>query len=146
MSGLSPYCCYMCPGLHRTAVISVRAFTVLLFYSYLNHTRTGLPMELSNYPPNTITKHLYLKSNAYIRLSQDRSNNWTQTESPVSLTHTSADITQATHAHVTIWRELINSILQHSLLTVSWYIPATRPNQSDMLYIRTRSLHKCWII
>ena len=57
-SGLSPYCCYMCPGLHRTAVISVRAFTVLLFYSYLNNTRTGLPMELSNYPPNTIIQAL----------------------------------------------------------------------------------------
>ena len=58
-------------------------------------------MELSNYPPNTITKYLYVKSNnmiyslinPYIRLSQDRSNNWTPTGSPVSLTHTSADIT-----------------------------------------------------
>ena len=91
VSGLSPYCCYictglhhtavMCPGLHRTAVICVRAFTVLLLYSYLNYTQTGLHMELSNYPPNTITKYFYVKSNntiyslinAYIRLSQDRS-------------------------------------------------------------------------
>ena len=53
VSGLSPYCCFMCPGFHRTAVISVLAFTELLFYSYLNNTRTGLPMELSNYPPNS---------------------------------------------------------------------------------------------
>ena len=93
MSGLSPYCCYTCPGFHRTAVVGVRAFTVLLFYSYLNYTQTCIPMDLTNYPPNTITKHLYLELNntfysltkACIRLSQDRSNNWAQTGSPVSL-------------------------------------------------------------
>ena len=56
VSGLSPYCCYMCPGLHRTAVICVRAFTVPLFYSSLNYTHTGLHMELSIYPSNTISK------------------------------------------------------------------------------------------
>ena len=53
----------MCLGFHCTAVVRVRAFTILLFYSYLNYTQTGLPMELSNYPPNTITKHLYIELN-----------------------------------------------------------------------------------
>ena len=83
VSGLSPYCCYTCLSFHHTAVLGVRAFTVPLLYPYLNNTQTGLHAELSNYPPNTITKHLYLElnktfyslTNAYIRLSQDRSNN-----------------------------------------------------------------------
>ena len=67
-------------------------------------------MEFSNYPKNTITINHYL-INANIRLSQDRNNKWTQTGSPVSLTHTSADIAQAGRAHITIWRELIDNIL-----------------------------------
>ena len=33
MSGLSPYCCCTRLGFHRTAVLDVRAFTVLLFNS-----------------------------------------------------------------------------------------------------------------
>ena len=33
MSGLSPYCCYTRLGCHHTAVLDVRAFTVLLFYT-----------------------------------------------------------------------------------------------------------------
>ena len=43
MSGLSLYCCSTCPGCHRTAVLSVRAFTVLLFYSYLDYTQQVSP-------------------------------------------------------------------------------------------------------
>ena len=72
-----------CSGFHRIVVIGVRAFTVLLFYSYLNYTQTGITMDITNYPPNTITRHLYLELNntlysltkTCIRLSQDRSNN-----------------------------------------------------------------------
>ena len=69
-------------GFHRTDVLRVRAFTVLLFYSYLNYTQTGIPMDLPNYPLNTIpntgisiqtTCFTLIKS--CIRLSQDRSNN-----------------------------------------------------------------------
>ena len=83
MSGLSLYCCSTCQGCHRTAVLRVRAFTVLLFYSYLNYTQTGISMYLPNYPLNRITKHLYLESNntlylltkSCIPLSQDCSNN-----------------------------------------------------------------------
>ena len=83
MSGLSPYCCYICPGFHRTAVLGVRAFTILLFYSYLNYTQTCIPMDLPNNPLNTIPQHLYIDLNntlywltkSSICLSQDRSNN-----------------------------------------------------------------------
>ena len=83
MSGLSPYCCSTCPGFHRTAVLDVRAFTLLLFYSYLNHTQAGIPMDLPHYPLNTIPQHLYIDSNntlywlakSSMCLSQDRSNN-----------------------------------------------------------------------
>ena len=60
MSGLSPYCCSTSPGFHRTAVLGVRAFTILLFYSYLNYTQTGIPMDLHNYALNTIPQHLYI--------------------------------------------------------------------------------------
>ena len=86
MSGLSPYSCSTCPGFHHvhcTAVLYVRAFIVLLFYSYLNNTQTGIPIDLPNYPLNTITKHFYLELNntlylltkTCISLSQDRRNN-----------------------------------------------------------------------
>ena len=57
-----------CPGFHLTAVLRVRAFTVLLFYSYLNYTQTGIPIDLPDYPLNTITKHLYLELNNTIIL------------------------------------------------------------------------------
>ena len=50
----SPYCCSTCPGFHRTAVLRFRAFTVMLFYSYLSYAQTGIPMDLPNYPLNTI--------------------------------------------------------------------------------------------
>ena len=83
MCGLSPDCCYKRPGFHRTAVLGVRAFTVLLFYSYSNYTQTGVPMDLPNYPSNKIPQHLYIDSNntlyslnkSSICLSQDRSSN-----------------------------------------------------------------------
>ena len=61
VSGLSPYCCSTCPGFRRTAVLRVRTLTVLLFYPFLNNT--CLPMELADYPPNAITKHLYIGLN-----------------------------------------------------------------------------------
>ena len=80
MSVLSPYCCSKRLGVHRTAVLNVWAFTVLLFYSYPNYAQTGIPMDLPIYPPNTIPQHLYIDSNntiywlnkASICLSQDR--------------------------------------------------------------------------
>ena len=115
VSGLSLYCCYTCPGFHRTAVIRVRAFTVLLLYvSGLSLYCCFIPIwtiheQVSPWSSLTI-RRTQSPNNAYICLSQDRSNNWTQTGSPVSLTHTSADIAQATHAHVTIRLKLINNI------------------------------------
>ena len=57
------YCCSKRPGFHCTAVLGVRAFTVLLFYSYPNNTQTGIPMNLPIYPPNTIPQHFYIDSN-----------------------------------------------------------------------------------
>ena len=79
MSGLSAYCCSTCQGFHRTAVICVRAAVLLLSELYTNR----FPMDLTNYPPNTIIRHFYLELNntfylltkTCIRLSQDRSNN-----------------------------------------------------------------------
>ena len=51
------------PGFHRTAVLGVWAFTVMLFYFYVNYTQTGIPMDLLNYPLNTIPQHLYIDLN-----------------------------------------------------------------------------------
>ena len=110
MSGLSLYCCSNCPGFHRTAVLGVRAFIVLLFYSYPNYAQAGIPMDLPIYPPNTISQHLYNDSNntlyrlnkSSMCLSQTAATTELKQEAPCHFTHTPTDIAQATHAYVII--------------------------------------------